>query len=94
MTKEQELIMAQPSIAKVKDANPAANEGFVILDHGSNANLAPGDSFAVRRGTAIIGRVIIGQTVEVTQCVGEVLPQKLVAGMVVQKGDELIKYDR
>ena len=94
LTNIQTQIMAQPAIAHVENANAAANEGFVILDRGLNANLAKGDAFAVRRGTAIIGRVVIGETMEETRCVAEVLARHLVQGMVVQKGDEIIKFDQ
>ncbi len=94
MTNIQTQIMAQPAIARVENANAAANEGFVILDRGLNANLAKGDSFAVRRGTAVIGRVVIGETMEETRCVAEVLARHLVQGMVIQKGDEVIKFDQ
>ena len=94
MTNIQTQIMAQPAIARVENANAAANEGFVILDRGLNANLARGDAFAVRRGTAVIGRVVIGETMEETRCVAEVLARHLVQGMVIQKGDEIIKFDQ
>ena len=94
LTNIQTQIMAQPAIARVENANAAANEGFVILDRGLNANLAKGDAFAVRRGTAVIGRVVIGETMEETRCVAEVLARHLVQGMVIQKGDEIIKFDQ
>ena len=94
LTNIQTQIMAQPAIARVENANAAANEGFVILDRGLDANLAKGDAFAVRRGTALIGRVVIGETMEETRCVAEVLARHLVKGMVIQKGDEIIKFDQ
>ncbi len=94
MTTLQSQILAQPAIARVDNANAAANEGFVILDRGRNANLAKGDAFAVRRGTALIGRVVVGETIEETRCVAEVLPRHLVKGMVLAKGDEIIKFDQ
>ena len=49
---------------------------------------------AVRRGTALIGRVTIGDTIEETRSVAEVIPRHLVKGMVLQKGDEIIKFDQ
>ncbi len=94
LTNLQSLIVAQPAIARVENANAAANEGFVILDRGLNANLAKGDAFAVRRGTALIGRVTVGDTIEETRCVAEVVAKQLVRGMVLQKGDEIIKFDQ
>ncbi len=94
MTTLQSQILAQPAIARVENANAAANEGFVILDRGLNANLEKGDAFAVRRGTALIGRVTIGETIEETRCVAEVIPRHLVKGMVLAEGDEIIKFDQ
>lgn len=94
MTNIQTQIMAQPAIARVENSNAAANEGFVILDRGLNANLAKGDAFAVRRGTALIGRVVISDNIEETRCVADVIAKHLVAGMVLKKGDEIIKFDQ
>jgi len=91
----QSLVVAQPWIAKVKDTGrPNDNADFVVLDQGSVKGLASGDSFAVRRGTAIIARVVIGDTVQENQCIANIIPEKLVTGMVLQPGDEIIKFDR
>jgi hypothetical protein len=94
LSKEQALILAQPAIARVKVADPQGTDGFVVLDRGRLANLEPGDSFAVRRGSAIIGRVTIGQTIEANECIAEVDLRGRVAGIVIQKGDHIIKYER
>lgn len=92
LTKTQKLVLAATRIARVKE-NKEDRE-FVVLDHGLNANLAKGDVFSVRRGTAIIGRVIIGDTVLETECVADVDAKKTVEGIVLQEGDEIVKYDR
>ena len=96
LTNVQSLVAAQPSIARVKP-NPNSkidHADFVVLDKGSDVGLKTGDSFAVRRGTAIIGRVVIGDTVEKDQCIANIVPEKLVTGMVLEAGDEVIKFDR
>jgi hypothetical protein len=89
MTKLQQIIAAQPIAAKVKDSRDGID--FVVVDKGSeNFGMRTGDSFSVRRGTAIIGRVVIGDTVESDQSIANIT--KLVAGMTLQNGDELIQY--
>ena len=96
LTNVQSLVLNQPSIARVKP-NPNSkidHADFVVLDKGSDVGLKTGDSLAVRRGTAIIGRVIIGDTVERDQCIANIVPEKLVTGMVLEAGDEIIKFDR
>lgn len=90
----QSLIMAQPRIARVSDARPADNTDFIVLDEGSNKGLMPGDRFAIRRGTAIIARIVVGDTVRETQCVANVVPRSLVTGIIIRPGDEVIKFDR
>jgi|GEM_PF-5328602 len=96
LTNVQSLVLNQPSIARVKP-NPNSKieqVDFVVLDKGSDVGLKTGDSLAVRRGTAIIGRVVIGDTVERDQCIANIVPEKLVTGMVLEAGDEIIKFDR
>lgn len=90
----QSLIVAQPYIARVSDARPADNTDFIVLDAGSNKALKPGDRFALRRGTAIIARIVIGDTVRENQCVANVVPRSLVTGIIIRPGDEVIKFDR
>jgi hypothetical protein len=94
LTTVQSLVAAQPRIARIKNADEANKSGFVVLDRGLDANLAKGDSFAIRRGTAIIGRVVIGDTIHETECVADVVIDKLVTGMSLKTGDEVIKFDR
>jgi hypothetical protein len=90
----QSLVVAQPRIARVKVTSKAEQADFVVLDQGSDVGLVKGDSFAVRRGTAVIGRVVIGDTIEKDQCIANIIPEKLVTGMVLEVGDEIIKFDR
>lgn len=90
----QSLILAQPRIARVEDARPGDNTDFIVLDEGLNKGLATGDRFAIRRGTAIVARIQIGQTVLAAKSVADVVPGSLVAGMVIKPGDDVIKFDR
>ena len=91
LTKTQALVMAQPAIARVKETTKEM-DSFVVLDRGSNSNLAKGDKFSVRRGTFILGKIVVGETVHPAECVADIV--KLNDGAALKKGDEIIKWDR
>ncbi len=90
LTKVQQLVLAQPAIARISQNKEDA--GFVVIDRGKRANLMKGDAFAVRRGTAIIGRVVIGDTVEDEMAVADI--KSTVTGISFEEGDEIIKFDQ
>lgn len=90
LTKTQQIVLAQPAIARISQNKEDA--GFVVIDRGKRANLVKGDAFAVRRGTAIIGRVVIGDTVEDEMAVADI--KNVVTGMTFEIGDEIIKFDQ
>jgi len=90
LTKTQQVVLAQPAIARISQNKEDA--GFVVIDRGKRANLVKGDAFAVRRGTAIIGRVVIGDTVEDEMAVADI--KNVVTGMTFEIGDEIIKFDQ
>ncbi len=90
LTRLQESISRQGAIAKIEDARTGGTD-FVVINAGTNANITAGSTFAVRRGTAIVGRVVINDNIQKDQAVADV--KKLVPGMVLQEGDELIIFD-
>jgi len=90
LTKTQQLVLAQPAIARISENKE--DTGFVIIDRGTRAKLVKGDAFAVRRGTAIIGRVVIGDTIEDDMAVADI--KSVVTGMQLEVGDEIIKFDQ
>jgi hypothetical protein len=90
LTKTQQLVLAQPAIARISENKE--DTGFVIIDRGTRAKLVKGDAFAVRRGTAIIGRVAIGDTIEPDMAVADI--KSVVTGMQLEVGDEIIKFDQ
>ncbi|MFZ4768161.1 MAG: hypothetical protein ACOYMN_24700, partial [Roseimicrobium sp.] len=55
MTPRQRQIMAAPSIAEVKEY--AKDYGFVVITSGAGRKIEKGMTFAVRRGSSIIGRI-------------------------------------
>jgi hypothetical protein len=90
LTKTQQLVLAQPAIARISENKD--DTGFVVIDRGTRAKLVKGDAFAVRRGTAIIGRVVIGDTIEDDMAVADI--KSVVTGMQLEVGDEIIKFDQ
>ena len=89
LTRLQDAITRQGAIAKIKDAQTGTD--FVVINAGKNSNISAGDTFAVRRGTAIVGRVVVNDNILNDEAVADV--KRLVAGMVLQNGDELIIFD-
>lgn len=90
LTKTQQLVLAQPAVARISENKE--DTGFVVIDRGTRAKLVKGDAFAVRRGTAIIGRVVIGDTIEDDMAVADI--KSVVTGMQLEVGDEIIKFDQ
>ncbi len=91
LTKIQQRIVALPAIARVKQY--AEKEGMLVLDRGSNVGLKPGDGFALRRKTSVIGKVRISETIETGECVADVLPGSMPPGMSPSAGDEVIQFE-
>lgn len=81
-------IKSLPAVAKVKSFNP--DYSFVELDAGKNKSLEKGMSFDLRRDAMIVGKVIIGETVEDALSIADVDPKSVPAGVVIQPGDEII----
>lgn len=87
----QAQIAKKPAIARIEDARAEASaQGFVMLDRGSLVNLEPKLKFSVRRGTMIIGELVISDTVQEKNCVADVT--WVVPGIVLKPGDEVIDY--
>jgi hypothetical protein len=87
----QSKIANLPSIAKIKSWHP--QDGFAVLDQGSNVGLATKQEYALRRQNYIIARVTIGDTVEGDQCIADVEVNSVQPGVEPKPGDEVIKWD-
>ncbi len=91
LTKIQQHIVALPAIASVKEY--AEKQGMLVLDRGTNANLRAGDQFALRRKTAIIGRIRISETILPTESIADVMPGSMPVGMLPAAGDDAIQFE-
>jgi hypothetical protein len=92
LTKIQQRIVALPAIARVKEY--AEKQGMLVLDRGTNANLRPGDQFALRRKSAIIGRIRISETIEATESIADILPGSMPVGMLPAAEDDVVQFDQ
>ncbi len=80
-----------PAIAKVKTFNE--QHSFVVIDAGTNRGLEKGMKFSVRRDAMLIGKAVIGETVDNAESVADIDPKSIPVGVVLQAGDELVQYD-
>lgn len=89
----QSRIVALPAIAQVKLYSDKEGMNLIVLNRGTNANMRAGDSFALRRGSAVIGRVKISTTIDSNECVADLVPNSMPAGMTPAAGDDIIQFD-
>lgn len=90
----QSRIVALPAIAQVKQFSDKDGINFLVLNRGTAANFKPGDEFALRRKTAVIGRIKISDTIDTNECVADLLPNTMPVGMTPAPGDDIIQFDR
>lgn len=90
----QSRIVALPAIAQVKLYSDKEGMNLIVLNRGTNANMRAGDSFALRRGSAVIGRVNISTTIDSNECVADLVPNSMPAGMTPAVGDDIIQFEQ
>ena len=88
MTPRQRQVVGMPPIAKVLQFNK--DNGFVVIDAGTNKKLERGNSFALRRDKFIIARIKIGD-VDQQEAIGDVDSQSVPAGVTIEAGDDVIQ---
>ena len=84
----QHRIMALPSLAKVVEYQ--AEYGFVIINAGSTKNVSGGKFFLLRRGSAVVARIKIGD-VDNNTSVGGIEKGSVPPGVTIEVGDEVIQ---
>ena len=77
-----------PAMAKVIESHN--DQGFAVINAGKDKQLASGMKFDVRRGDGLVGRVIVGDTVEAAESVVDIDPSVTLPGVRIENGDELI----
>lgn len=90
----QSRIVALPAIAQVKQFSDKDGINFLVLNRGVAAGFKAGDSFALRRRTAVIGRITISDTIDASECVADLVPNSMPPGMTPVPGDDVIQFDQ
>ncbi|MCB1100509.1 MAG: hypothetical protein KDN22_33405 [Verrucomicrobiae bacterium] len=89
LTDAQNQIATAPVLATVTEAN--TQYSFVVMDGGENKNISVGDTYSIRREHMIIGEAVI-DTVEPAAAVANVKASSIPAGVVIQKGDQVVEF--
>lgn len=88
LTALQKQLLGMPAMAKVVEVHN--DQGFAVISAGKDKQLSPGMKFDVRRGDGLVGRVIVGDTIEATEAVVDIDTSVTLPGVRIEAGDELI----
>jgi hypothetical protein len=88
LTDLQKQVMGMPVFAKVIEVHN--EEGFAVISAGKDKQLTSGMKFDVRRGNGLVGRVIVGDTIDAAEAVVDIDPTAVLPGVRIETGDELI----
>jgi hypothetical protein len=88
LTAMQKQLLGMPAMAKVIEIHQ--DQGFAVISAGRNKQLASGMKFDVRRGDGLVGRVIVGDTIDAAEAVVDIDNTVTLPGVHIEVGDELI----
>lgn len=88
LTALQKQLLGMPAMAKVIEVHK--DQGFAVISAGKDKQLASGMKFDVRRGDGLVGRVIVGESIEATESVVDIDATAALPGVSIEAGDELI----
>jgi hypothetical protein len=88
LTDLQKQLLGMPAFAKVVEAH--IDQGFAVISAGKDKQLTRGMKFDVRRGNGLVGRVIVGDTIEAAEAVVDIDTTATLPGVRIETGDELI----
>jgi hypothetical protein len=88
LTDLQKQLLGMPAFAKVVESH--IDQGFAVISAGKNKQLTNGMKFDVRRGNGLVGRVIVGDTIEAAEAVVDIDTSATLPGVRIEVGDELI----
>lgn len=88
LTALQKQLLGMPAVAQVTEVHN--DQGFAVINAGKNKQLASGVKFDVRRGDGLVGRVIVGESIEATEAVVDIDSAFKLPGVSIEAGDELI----
>ncbi len=88
LTPLQKQLLGMPAVARVIDVQQ--DQGFAVIDAGKNKQLEAGMKFDVRRKDGLVGRVIVGESVDVNESVVDIDISASLPGVSIEVGDELV----
>ena len=88
LTSQQKKVMESDVVARIKVVK--LDQGFVVIDAGIEKGIKAGDTYDVRRDSALVGRVKLSEIIEATESVADVLPGSTPPGVKIEEGDELV----
>ena len=88
LTDLQKQLMGAPTLAKVIESH--VDQGFAVISAGKDKQLSSGMKFDVRRGNGLVGRVIVGETIDAAESVVDIDTSVTLPGVRIEAGDELI----
>ena len=92
LTDLQKQLLGLPTFAKVLEVHN--DQGFAVISAGRDKQLVSGMKFDVRRGNGLVGRVIVGETIEAAEAVVDIDNTASLPGVRIEAGDELIQSIR
>lgn len=88
LTALQKQLLGMPAAAKVIEVQ--RDQGFAVINAGKDKQITPGMKFDVRRGDGLVGRVIVGDTIDAAEAVVDIDNSVALPGVRIEVGDELI----
>jgi len=88
LTALQKQLIGMPAVGKVLEIHN--EQGFAVINAGKDKHLEKGMKFDVRRGDGLVGRVIVGESIDATESVVDVDNSAALPGVRIEAGDELI----
>lgn len=88
LTPNQRMILSAPAIAKVTEYVP--DGGFVVINAGATRKLEVGMKFAIRRDSAIIGRIKV-TSLEEGSAIADLPSKSIPQGVTIEAGDDVIQ---
>jgi hypothetical protein len=88
LTPIQQHVAASLPVASVKLV--VREQGFIIIDAGSNKGFVKGQKLEIRRANSVIGRVTLTDSIEAAEAVADLDLSSIPTGVTIEPGDQLI----
>lgn len=89
LTAAHKNVMAAKAVGRVKLV--VKEQGFLVLDAGSDKGIAKGQKYEIRRDSAVLGKVTISDSVEPAEAVADMDLSSVPPGVNIEPGDEIIE---